>query len=323
MTKITFLLGLLLCIEAVKGQQGDPPLVPCMFVDRATSQRQVRLFNTISYGTVSKQQVFDAAYGGAHPKGYTYSVTIMEKLIAKLKALDHRVEGFRIYFSAYGGETAGGLGTVMAGVKKNQVILIFAAAKGWKAEDIKKYYIISSDGQSIHNLPIAVAQRWVNNYFNLINNEAGLVSTIENNREDNLISRTENTEQLSDTKSIYYDTANFCDFMIAERRYQDSIGRLENKPAIESIQIDFAAYPPDGIGPNIYHFEHDRFKSRLILQFEFKSQGRILYIDQTPGHGERVRRCPLEITPAFASGRPKADNGQLCPSQCPPKTGLD
>lgn len=322
MAKITFLIGLLLCLGTVKGQ-GEPDL-PCMFLDSVTSKSHVRSFSSEPYGKVTKQQVFDAAYGGAHPKGYICTVGVMDELIRKLKAIDPKVAGFRIYFGAYGGETTGGLGTVMAGVKKNQVILIFAATPGLNEEDYNKYYVISSKGSSVFNVSKSVAQKWVNNYFDSINNVRGLVSTIQIGDSNNLVLHND-ILRVSDTKSLYYDTANFSDFMITERLYQNERGRQEGKKNIDTIQIDFAAYPANGIGPNIYGRRHEEFRSRLIVQFEFIRDGRIEYIDPPQEESRRrERKCPLNNAAAIVPLSRFANNGQLCPSQCPPpKTGLD
>jgi hypothetical protein len=284
--------------------------VPQMWVSKHYSKARVKMFSKGNYpsGAPSKEAVLSKAVGGTHPLHYSYPAECFDKLIdlMQIDNSNNKGTGFRVYFGAYTGTTL-----------PNQLVLIFTASKGLHSPDFGNYYIFGPSDGMPQTIPATIAGGWIANYINTEDNPDGLVKTLEPGQPENKVPGLSTSPSVySDTRSIYYDSQNFVDFIQNERAYQDS-NRISNpsKIKIESIEIDFAAYQRKGIGANPHGIKRQQFKDRLILQFEFVRNGKIFYIDDAKRF--RKRHKPYSF---FENSNMKmlgGNNGQLCPPNCP------
>ena len=151
-----------------------------------------------------------------------------------------------------------------------------------------------------------VKDGWVKYYINVKMDE--LVKTIDpTNTIENYYDG-----KLSDTRSILYCVSNIKEYL-NEREYQKEKGVI-----LTGIKIDFASYTNKG---HVACNENKtKYKNRLIIQFEYvkknkKGEDEIFDIDDQ--HEGRQPQCN---TLNLLKGKEKiltADNGLLCPANCP------
>jgi hypothetical protein len=308
----------LFAFQFLYAQQPRP--VPVMWVSKQNSQDRITNFGTGSYtvGGPSKEKILNAIVKGSQPVNYTYPKSSLDKLIDLMNAdlPTGQGKGLRVYLAAFDPQKAPASG-VMGATADMQLVLIFAPAVSNFKPDAGTYYIISPRDSKVYSIGVDTQQDWVQRYFNLEDNVAGgLASTIKTGVKENRIPAPAGTDIYSDTRCIYYDSAQFVDFIKTERHYQDT-NSITNPShiSIDSIEIEFAAYPKGGVGANPNQYPIDSYQNRLVIFFDFRRNGQLFYIDDAGDF------CPRPKPYATFDGKRVAvtsgDNGQLCPPNCP------
>jgi hypothetical protein len=273
-----------------------------------------------SSNSPSKSAIFNGAVNGTHPGGYVYKVAAIDQLITYIQADNKAYNGvgIQMYFGSYHSTNAPTDFSMGSTIDK-QVILIFSGTAINPSTGTPNYYVISPVDQQAHKIPNTMKNDWCNYFYANEDNPTGLPSTLQPNAPEN-----QSSGVPTDTRSIYYDTSSFVDFLQRERKYQDT-NRINNpsKIVIDQIGIYFAAYPNTGIGANPHSIPPTSLKNRLFVIYEFMRGGQIFFIDDAADFCQRQGSPCYNTNVKLKLKRGRVvyvvdggNNGQLCPPSC-------
>ena len=316
--RISLVLIPLLNILNEKTEAQDQRDIPSMWVSKANSieRRLWFRFGTLVPGNKSKERIITGLSGNPSRKTLSskFPVSSFDDLIRSMESdFPSGFNGLNVYVTAFRATCRGPLDP--ATTPNKELVLVYAPARVTDSNyaDLGIYYIINPNDNRCHRVTTEIKNCWHSYYISsVVRGSSGLLTTLDSREDEN--QAPDGTK--SDTRLISYNYDHFKDFIVNERNYQDN--NPETNPQrirISEIEIVWASYPETGIGTNRYGYREDKFKNRLIIIFEFIRNGKIFYIDDAtdfPGRLESMNRKKMRY--GFDFG---ADNGQLCPPNCP------
>lgn len=290
-----------------------PPL-PRMFVYSKDGAERTKAFLDLKYQSLKK-------INGRQDLTLRYPVEAMKNLIKEI----NKEEGIRIYLAKYSWYRNSPL---PENIESGQLILLFATEHSDESKP-KDYYFINPVADD--NLPYKVnatdAQDWINDYNSNVQKELrrGLLDNDSNN-----VDRYDPKGTFSDTKSIFYQKQNIDEAFTTEIQYQKEKHNFE----VKTFLVSYSAYTRRGN-------EKGKFVNRLLLQFDYLNanndtlnhQNQLDFLCREAKWLERrnteeaeSNKKAKDIKRAGAADRnkkleriKKIDNGQLCPTNCPPR----
>lgn len=277
--------------------------VPAMWVSKSESiKRQKNFKGGFFSGNNYKYKLLSKKIGKDETRSIFYPIDSIRALFKLMCNENKDYKYLNIYIASFNKD----YGSNYFNVNDDKKLTIIFSPANDQGIDLGKFYIIDKDNhpQSISSL---IKEKWAENYIK--EKCPVLLSTIDLHAKENYPNN-DITNQPSDTRVICYSLHNINRVLQDEVEYQLKNG---NKINVTGIQVNFAAYPDEGICINGVN---NLYKNRLILQFEFTrkkgNKQKVFYIDDQPGFQSR----PKDKDPTDCNILPAFDNGQLCPPTC-------
>ena len=285
--------------------------IPVMFVNKNVgNERNIEFFKALP----SKYEILTAA-NGKQDLVLNFTRKAIDDLFTKINIKAGL--GIRIYFARY---KLCAQSSLPNSIVSNQLILLFSTEYEKIAPAV--YFFINSNDNTIYTVTTACARDWINDYDAV--NEPGLRQTVD--KADTYNEDPHSSAGYSDTKSIFYTYDNIKAAFENEEKYQHSKG-IE----INAFQVSFSAYTKKGNDRKPY------YKNRLFLQFDYvyglKGKNEVLYLEDQEDFDCRIdatlinqkfgiKRLSKEEIKKLSRKEKisliSLDNGQLCPTYCPP-----
>lgn len=284
--------------QTITAQCTGAESLPSMFVYKNTTKQRTAEFLTAIPSKYEKL----LAVNGKQDIAINYTQKAMEKLFKAINTTDGEDSGIRVYFARY---NVCPDNTLPDPVKENQLVLLFT--KEVKKTAPRNYFFINANDDALYYVDSICAEKWIRDFIK--KNQPGLRTTIDSADEENrdITSR----DGYSDTKSIFFRKGQIDSAFNREEKYQLEKHRIR----IKGYQMLFSAYSNEGD-------ERGRHKNRLHIQFNYlydrEGKTEILFLDDQEDYGCR-REASEKAVQTAAPKKMLINNGQLCPTHCPPK----
>jgi hypothetical protein len=283
--------------QIIMAQCTDVIPLTTMFVDKNTNNQRAAEFLTAIPSKYEKL----SAVNGKQDIVINYTQKAMEKLFKAINTTDGDDSGIRVYFARYNACLDNALPDP---VKENQLIVLFT--KEVKKSAPRNYFFINANDDALYYVDSVCAEKWIRDFIK--KNQPGLRTTINDVPEN---ADATSPVGYSDTKSIFFRKGQIDSSFNKEEEYQ----LRKHGIRIKGYQLLFSAYSNEGD-------ERGRHKNRLHIQFNYlydrEGKTEILFLDDQEDYGCR-REASEKAVQIAAPKKMLINNGQLCPTHCPPK----